>query len=189
MSDRPLLYIDVDGPLNPYGAKPEKRPVGYETHRLMPAAWLERHPSTPPARVKPLRVWLNPEHGPQLLALADVFELVWATTWEHEANAMIGPMIGLPELPVVEWDHNRPRLDWEHGTFWKTKQLIEHAAGRPFAWVDDDITVRDRRYVDTENPGAALLHYVDPAKGLLDDDFAQLRSWGSCQTGMEGSAA
>ncbi|MEU1870105.1 hypothetical protein [Streptomyces sp. NPDC019793] len=25
---RPLLFLDVDGPLNPYAAKPHKRPVG-----------------------------------------------------------------------------------------------------------------------------------------------------------------
>ncbi|WP_267465361.1 hypothetical protein [Nocardia puris] len=29
--------------------------------------------------MKPLTVWLNSEHGPKLLALADVFELWWAT--------------------------------------------------------------------------------------------------------------
>ncbi len=184
---KPLLYLDVDGPLNPFGAKPEKRPAGYETHRLMPAEWLARHPNTPPERVTPLRVWLNTEHGPRLLALAGVFELVWATTWEHEANAMIGPLIGLPELPVVEWD-DRPRLNVS-GTYWKTPQLIDHAAGRPFAWVDDCITRRDREYVDCYHDGPALLRYVDPAKGLLDDDFTTLEAWGTCQSGVAGSAA
>lgn len=187
MTSRPLLYLDVDGPLNPYAAKPEKRPAGYETHRLTPAAWLERHPNMPPARVKPLRVWLNPAHGPALLALTDVFELVWATTWEHEANTMIGPLIGLPELPVAEFPGTK-RFGPE-GTFFKTAPLIEYAAGRPFAWVDDDISMRDRGYVERHHPGAALLHYVDPAKGLLDDDFAVLREWGIGQTGVAGSAA
>ncbi|MEV6219885.1 hypothetical protein [Nocardia sp. NPDC051833] len=184
---RPLLYLDVDGPLNPYGAKPEKRPAGYETHRLTPAAWLDRHPNTPPARVKPLRVWLNPEHGPQLLALAEVFDLAWGTTWEHEANSMIGPLIGLPELPVVEFTGSK-RFGPE-GTFFKTAPLIEYAAGRPFAWVDDDISMRDRGYVERHHPGAALLHYVNPAAGLVDEDFVVLREWGTCQTGVAGSAA
>jgi hypothetical protein len=27
----PLLLLDVDGPLNPWRAKPEKRPEGYQT--------------------------------------------------------------------------------------------------------------------------------------------------------------
>lgn len=28
---RPVLYLDVDGPLNPYAAKPERRPESYAT--------------------------------------------------------------------------------------------------------------------------------------------------------------
>lgn len=171
---KPLLYIDVDGPLNPYNAKPHRRPDGYETYRMMPPIWIAQHEGM--GRVTPLRVWLNAAHGPQLLALADRFELVWATTWEHDANEYIGPKIGLPVLPVVEWD-DRPRLDAIHGTFWKTKQLVGHADGRPFAWVDDDITRRDRQFVDGYHDGAALLHWVDPAKGLLDSDFQALADW------------
>ncbi len=34
MMNRPLLLIDVDGPLNPYAAPPHRRPDGYQTHRM-----------------------------------------------------------------------------------------------------------------------------------------------------------
>ena len=44
---RPLLYIDVDGPLNPYAAEPERRPAGYSTHRMKPEGWIAQHPGTP----------------------------------------------------------------------------------------------------------------------------------------------
>ncbi|NKY60433.1 hypothetical protein [Nocardia flavorosea] len=172
---KPLLYIDVDGPLNPFDAKPHRRPAGYETHRLTPKAWLERHEGTPAHRVKPLRVILNPSHGPKLLNLADRFDLMWATTWEHDANEMIGPRIGLPELPVVEWV--RPYGFGPMGAFWKTAQLIEHADGRPFAWLDDDIHKTDREYVDYKHFAPALLHQVHPAVGLRDDDFMALADW------------
>jgi hypothetical protein len=40
--------------------------------------------------------------------------LVRYTTWEHESNEFIGPRIGLPELPVIEFG-----LD---GTRWKFGQ-------------------------------------------------------------------
>ncbi len=30
---RPLLFLDVEGPLNPYAAKPERRPEGCTTIR------------------------------------------------------------------------------------------------------------------------------------------------------------
>ncbi|WP_200881386.1 hypothetical protein [Nocardia otitidiscaviarum] len=93
--------------------------------------------------MKPLRVWLNPSHGPALLALADRFELVWATTWEHDANTYIAPVIGLPELPVVEWQTTK-RFGPD-GIFFKTEELVAHAAGRPFVWIDDiGLPVRTR---------------------------------------------
>ncbi|MGW4520279.1 hypothetical protein [Amycolatopsis sp. NPDC004378] len=33
------------------------------------------------------------------------------------------------------------------GPHWKTRPIVEHAAGRPFAWVDDETTDADRSWV------------------------------------------
>ncbi|MGW6390851.1 HAD domain-containing protein [Streptomyces sp. NPDC055103] len=164
---KPLLLIDVDGPLNPYAAQRERRPEGYTTHRMRPSGWL--------FEAKPLRVWLNPEHGGELLALAEAYELVWATTWKDEANDWIGPQLGLPELPFIDW----PRMHGKapRGTFWKTQYILEYAEGRPFAWVDDDITSYDREYVERNHLAAALLLRVDPRIGLLRPDFDALVEW------------
>ncbi|WP_030691973.1 HAD domain-containing protein [Streptomyces globisporus] len=163
---KPLLLIDVDGPLNPYAAQPERRPAGYETHRMSPTGW---------TGAKPLRVWLAPEHGGELLALAEAYELVWATTWKGEANDWIGPRLGLPELPFVDW----PRMHGKapRGTFWKTQYILEYAAGRPFAWIDDDITPYDREYVEQNHLAAALLLRVDERIGLTRPDFDALAEW------------
>ncbi|KFG03599.1 MULTISPECIES: hypothetical protein [Streptomyces] len=184
-TDRPLLYLDVDGPLNPYAAKPERRPAGYTTHRMKPRGWLAQHPGQPEAYVKPLRVWLNPEHGRQLLQLAALFDVTWATTWAGEANTCIAPVLGLPELPVVEWPagpgpSGPPRVPGtvaNPGIFWKTRRLVEHAAGRPFAWVDDEIGPADREFVAAHHHGSALLHRVDPRLGLRDPDFTTLAAF------------
>jgi len=165
---KPLLFLDVDGPLNPYAAKPSRRPEGYETHRMRPSGW-----DLP--WQKPLRVWLNPDHGSYLLGLP--FDLVWATTWAAEANEWIAPHIGLPELPFVDWPEKHAKRD--DGTYFKTHDLVAYAAGRPFAWVDDEIGDADREYVARVHAGPALLHHVNPAKGLLDDDFHQLHVWAS----------
>lgn len=166
MTARPLLFLDVDGPLNPYDAKPHRRPEGYLTHRMRPSGWDQPWQ-------KPLRVWLNPAHGSYLLALP--FDLVWATTWGTESNDWIAPHIGLPELPAVDWPEVHAKRD--DGTYFKTHDLVRYAAGRPFAWVDDEIGDNDREYVDREHPGPALLHRVDPKLGLLDDDFHALHVW------------
>lgn len=90
---RPLLFLDVDGPLNPYAAKPEKRPEGYTTIRVPPPS--ATVPGSSRSYARPLRLWLNPGHGTALLALG--YELCWATTWMSDANRWIGPVLGLRE--------------------------------------------------------------------------------------------
>ncbi|WP_370371547.1 hypothetical protein [Catenulispora sp. GP43] len=176
---RPMLLIDVDGPLNPYAAKRTRRPEGYTTHRLLPPSWAEERRAlldllgAPDQRVKPLRVWLNPDHGPALAALP--FTLVWATTWQQEANEYIGPVLGLPELPVITWPEER--VFPAGGLCWKTPEIVTWAAGRPFAWIDDDITDADHDWVRDRHEGPALLRRIDPAIGLVTEDFEALAAW------------
>ncbi|MFJ6730026.1 hypothetical protein ACIQPQ_34515 [Streptomyces sp. NPDC091281] len=185
---RPLLLLDVDGPLNPFAAPPHRRPVGYQTHRMKPDGWIAQHAGTPEHRIKPLRVWLNPAHGAALLTLP--FDLVWATTWEHDANEWIGWRIGLPReqnLPVIEFeDQTVLRPD---GTYVKTWTVVQWARGRPFAWVDDQVDDIDRQYVARHHDGPALLHWIDPARGLTDDDFALLGDWAAGLTSKENTDA
>ncbi|MFJ4843200.1 hypothetical protein [Streptomyces sp. NPDC088746] len=163
---RPLLLLDVDGPLNPYAAAPQRRPAGYSTHRMRPTGW--ENPWD-----KPLRVWLNHDHGADLLALP--YELVWATTWKNEANDWIGPHLGLPMLPFVDWPTMRPQQGAR--LHWKTRALVAYAEGRPFAWVDDELGQEDREWVRKNHGAPALLHWVDPRLGLLPDDFGALAKW------------
>ncbi|WP_144119053.1 HAD domain-containing protein [Catellatospora sichuanensis] len=166
----PLLFLDVDGPLNPYAAKPERRPEGYLTYRM---ALASEWGSDVYGRRKPLRVWLRPEHGSELLALP--YTLVWATTWTAEANEWIAPVLGLPELPVVEWP--QPREAGRGGVHWKTRRLVEWADGRDFAWVDDEVSDADVAWIGEHHPGRALVHRVDARHGLRDGDFAALTAW------------
>jgi len=156
---RPLLYLDVDGPLNPWAADPERRPDGYTTIRVA------LHTG------RTLRVWLHPKHGEGLLGLG--YELCWASTWMDAANRWIGPVIGLPELPYVDFGADLLALRPD-GVHWKTEAIVAHAAGRPFAWVDDEQSPADESYVTGHHPGHALLYHVDPRVGLRESDFAML---------------
>jgi hypothetical protein len=164
---RPLLFLDVDGPLNPFAIRPEALPAEYEVHEMRPDLWED-------PMLQPLRVRLNPGHGARLLALPA--ELVWATSWEHDANSWIAPRIGLPDLPVVGWP-----LDLNASApadlCWKTPTLLVYAAGRPFAFIDDDITDADRRYAEARSAAPMLFHRVDAAQGLTDEDFVLLADW------------
>ena len=51
------------------------------------------------------------------------------------------------------------------------------AAGRPFAWVDDEITDADRDWVSARHPGLALLRSIDASRGLTEKDFETLDAW------------
>ena len=165
---RPLLFLDVDGPLNPYAAQPERRPDGYTTLRVPRPAGTAEGLS---GRRRPLRVWLNPGHGPALLGLG--YELCWATTWMADANRWVAPVLGLPELPYVDFGDAlfQARPD---GVHWKTAPLVDFADGRSFAWVDDEQSGLDEEYATSHHRGRGLLHHVDPRIGLRDDDFRTL---------------
>ncbi|MER7671115.1 hypothetical protein ABTY61_21990 [Kitasatospora sp. NPDC096128] len=174
MTRQPLLLLDVDGPLNPFAAPRLRRPAGYRTHELMPTWWAERQTRrAPDGEPKPLKVWLNPAHGPELLALP--YELVWATTWMAEANALIGPNLGLPELPYIPWTE----LFGEDpdGLHWKTRDVVAWADGRPFVWVDDELGPQDAEWIAANHPGPAHTLHINPRTGMAAGDFAILREW------------
>jgi hypothetical protein len=167
----PLLFLDVDGPLIPFGAGPEMYPDGYPTYSVDSGSVRDDS--------NPLLGRIDPALGPRLKALP--CQLVWATTWMGEANESVGPRLGLGELAVVAWaegcDVEDEGEDERRGLHWKTRALVEWAAGRSFVWVDDEITDVDRAWVSAHHDGRALLHRVDARRGLSEVDFVVLDAW------------
>jgi hypothetical protein len=156
---RPLLFLDIDGALIPFGASPGELPDGYPVH-----------PPEDPGN--PLLSRIDPALGGMLRALP--CDLVWATTWLAEANEQVAPRLGLPPLPFVEWPDS---TDVPPGLHWKTPALSDWADGRPFAWVDDELTGRDRVWTTAHHPAPALLHRVDPRWGITDADLTAVAAW------------
>ncbi|MER6401222.1 hypothetical protein ABT263_35060 [Kitasatospora sp. NPDC001603] len=181
MSRRPLLFLDVDGPLNPYATPSGTCPEGYVTVHLPPEARRSSAAGGPRSYERPATVWLNPAHGAALLSLG--FELRWATAWMGDANRWIGPVLGLPALPFVDFGAAlmRERPD---GVHWKSVPLVAHAAGRAFAWVDDEQTEADHTHVLATRLGRrTLLHHVNPRTGLGPEDFTALAAFAATPEG------
>lgn len=161
----PLLLVDVDGVLNPLPEDPAAEPAGYTAHVLRPRGFGSG-----------LRVWLNPAHGAALRALGGLVDLVWATSWEEQANTMIGPLIGLSEpLPFVEL--GTPWL--AHDRIWKRDRVAAWAGDRPFAWLDDAFEAGDDRWAASRTAAGSptLLVHVAPRTGLLPEHLDRVRDW------------
>jgi hypothetical protein len=147
------------------GAKREAKPPGYVEHRWKLSRWSRR---------KPLVMWLNPDHGRQLTDLADRagLQLAWATTWEHQANTMVAPVLGLPPLAVVDFD--------PPGEHWKYRAVTRFAGDRPLAWLDDDFDLypgpRDA-FLERRQGKSTELVRVDPHFGMTAAHLDAVERW------------
>ncbi len=143
---KPLLLLDVDGVL-----------------LVARAAW--DHDEA--ADYEPT---LHPEAGAWLAELTRAFDLVWATTWEHLANRVIAPALGLPELPAIEFDMAR------HAPTPKLPSAIAWVGDRPCAWIDDDL----KHDADTWAAGRTvptLLVHVETTVGMERRHVDRLLAW------------
>ena len=117
---RPLILVDVDGVLNVAASAAVRRRLCYHE------GWRQKRVEL---NVGAFRLFWNPASGPLLRKLADETgaELAWGTTWEEYANLVVGPLVGLPRLPVC------PVADFPH----KANGIVPWTGGRPFVWFDD----------------------------------------------------
>ncbi len=163
MGERPWLLIDVDGVLNPLVVCD-----GFEIYEMAPIGW------TGPM----LNVQLSERHGEWIRGLTDIFDLVWATTWEDSANLMISPKVGLPnDLPVIPF--REPRLRYEWGISFKSPAVAHYVGSHPFVWLDDSLTPADTDWFSrVSGIGQFHLQSIDPLVGLTAADIAEVRAWG-----------
>lgn len=164
---RPLLLLDVDGVL----ALRQPPHDGFDRHSVRSTAGDDHE------------VWLDPRHGDWLCLLSELFEIVWATGWEHDAPRLLGPLLSVPAWPVLSFSE-RPRLDRRLD---KLPDVMAVAGDRPVAWVDDD-------------PGEAALDWVDrranltmvvtpsPDEGLRSTQVGELMDFAARSSGLRRRA-
>ena len=152
--NRPLLFVDIDGVLNPYGGP---CPQGYAEHWLFPE-------DDAPVR-------LCQRHSAWLHELAAAFDLMWGSSWTVEDRALLGTVLDLPTfLGAVDFPggHFDPALE---------VPAIERAsAGRPLAWIDDLLTPEAWAWAESR-PAPTLLIPVEPAFGLTRRHVRELMHW------------
>jgi len=107
---KPVLFMDVDGALIPYGTEPRR---GYQ----------------------PARLWgFNVIIGDHVIAaaprLAEIYEWVWATTWEPDGVRQIEAHLGLPRLTNLDTRDHAMKLP-------AIREYMSGQEGRPMVWIDD----------------------------------------------------
>lgn len=161
---RPLLMVDVDGVISLFGFSREALPAGSFQ------------------QIDGIPHFISAEAGPHLLALAERFELVWATGWEEKANEHLPWLLGLPApLPYLSFEHEVGAGN----AHWKLAAIDRHAAGRPMAWIDDSFNDACHAWA-AARPAQTLLVQTLPHCGLTAREAQLLIEWAGR---LEGRAA
>jgi hypothetical protein len=153
---RPVLAVDVDGVISLFGFDGPLENLGGSFHLIDGMAHC-----------------ISDQAGPQLLRLAEVFELVWATGWEDRANDQLPLLLGLgDDLPVLRFD-GRARFGTAH---WKLEALDRYAQERPLAWIDDSLDESCHAWA-RDRAAPTLLCPTDSDVGLTDAHTEALLAW------------
>ena len=181
MTEKPYLLVDVDGVLNP---------LSFWAKNSVVTRFVEwvGHDIYVPSQGRSYLVHLNETlHKPMFERLAEHYTMMWATTWDVEAQTLIAPKLGLPKWDVVPMCNSRSAEYKEYygGNYaWsplysKTKPIAKWAEENNisrFAWVDDQAFVDDQAYFDGRGLKGKVFT-IDSAEGLTLEDEKNLIDW------------
>ena len=160
-TNRPILFVDVDGVISLFGFAPTVGEIPGPLH------WIDGVAHCIPAAV-----------GERLVRLAEGFDLVWATGWEERANEHLPFLLNLPfsDLPALTFG-GKAMFGSSH---WKVDAINEYAGERPAAWIDDNMNEECHAWA-SRRTAPTLLVETRPSEGLTDDHVEQLREWAAKQ--------
>jgi hypothetical protein len=151
----PVLAVDVDGVISLFGFEGPLDQVPGRFHLLDGIAHC-----------------ISDEAGPQLVRLAEAYELIWATGWEERANDHLPHILGIPELPYLTFD-GRARFGTAH---WKLEAIDAYAGSRPLAWIDDSLDESCHAWAARRST-PTLLVPTESDVGLTEVHTEALLSW------------
>jgi HAD domain in Swiss Army Knife RNA repair proteins len=157
LEDRPLLLVDIDGVISLFAFEAGAQPDG-SFHSI-----------------DGIPHFLSSSAAQHLLALAPVFDLVWASGWEEKANEYLPHLLGLPALPHLSFDR-RARGTRRTNAHWKLESIDAYARSRPLAWIDDAFNDACHEWASAR-AAPTLLVQTTPASGLTRREAEILEGW------------
>jgi hypothetical protein len=152
---RPVLAVDIDGVISLFGFNepPDKSEARFEL-------------------VDGMVHCISLVAGERLRRLGEQYDLIWASGWEAKANDYLPNIIGVPELPFLEFD-GAARFGSAH---WKLASLDEYGKGRPLAWIDDSFDESCYEWARGRDE-PTLLVPTEPHLGLEEVQVEALTAW------------
>lgn len=153
MTDKPLLFVDIDGVLSLFGFHSTAVPERCSWHQVDGIPHLLSHDAA--------------EH---LQRLSGAYELVWCSGWKDRANDHLPHVLRLGPYPHLTFGAG--------GTagHWKLASVIAHAGDRPLAWIDDDVNDAVRVWA-RERAAPTLIVETTPSSGLTAAHAERLRDF------------